>query len=303
MKRGLILVLLVLVILIISGCASLPTPDNLPSLPGLKPKEKVIIESKGLTIKFLENQPPLDEIIAGQNFKISIELTNNDPEPVSGTIKLSDTPSDEFSSLQGKEEISFSLPSAELLENKVVSSSERITFGPYTYDESKAFKGMKTNFITEIITNHNALVTTQVCIKSSALQEARCPNKETISSFDKRTNLGPIKVSKIEKTIIPDEGFVTLNLKIFIKNNGRGNIDNEEQILNSFNINLQGESYLTCSKTNKISLKEGENIITCTSDLSISDELFRQEVLEISYAFPYKIIETLGPIKVTKIEI
>lgn len=310
MERGLSLIFISLVIVVfISGCTQIPGGDlpfknKLPNLPGINPKEKVVTESKGLTIRFLESQPPLDEIIADQNFKVSLELSNNDPEPVSGTIRLFDTPSDEYSSLQGKEEQSFYLGSAEILETKVLPSTERITFGPYVYEESKAFKGMTTNFITEIITNHNTIVNSQLCIKSSTSQEVRCPNKETISSFAQRTNLGPIKVSKIEKTIIPDEGFVTLNLKIFLKNSGKGKIDNEDQTLNSFYINLQGESPLTCSKSDKISLKEGEKTITCTSEISIDDETIREDlVLEISYEYPYKLIESLGPIKVTKIEI
>ena len=256
-----------------------------------------------MTIRFLENQPPLDEIRAGQNFKISLDLTNNDPEQVTGTIKISDTPSDEFSSLQGKEEMSFSLPAAELLETKIAPSTERITFGPYSYDESKVFTGMVTNFITEIITNHKTLVASQFCIKSSSSQEINCPNKETITKFNPLTNLGPVKVSRVEKTMVPEEGFASLTLKIFLRNTARGKIDNEDQTIDSFNVDIQGETSLVCSKTNKISLKEGENVITCTADIGISDELFRQEVLEISFEYPYKIIETLGPVKVTKIEI
>ncbi|MEK6936558.1 MAG: hypothetical protein AABW58_00640 [Nanoarchaeota archaeon] len=308
MKRSLIL-FLVLIILVISGCTQIPNLPSPGNLPGLGQKEKTITESKGLTIKFLENQPPLDEIIAGQNFKISIELTNNDPEQVTGTIKLSDTPSDEFSSLQGKEESSFSLSPAEVLQegaeriSKSIPSQEILHFGPYTYGESKAFKGMTTNFITEIITNHRATATAQFCVKSSDSQESKCQNKETITSFGPRGNLGPVKITKIEKTLIPDEGLVTANLKITIKNSGRGKIDNEDQILNSFNIRMLGDSSLTCSKTERLSLKEGERTVTCTVDIGISEELFRQEVLEISYDYPYKIIETLGPIKVIKIEI
>jgi len=294
--------ILLIIVLIISGCTQL---NNLPrpSLPGLSSKEKVITESQGLTIRFLENQPPLDEIRAGQNFKISLDLTNNDPEQVTGTIKISDTPSDEFSSLQGKEEMSFSLPAAELLETKIAPSTERITFGPYSYDESKVFTGMVTNFITEIITNHKTLVASQFCIKSSSSQEINCPNKETITKFNPLTNLGPVKVSRVEKTMVPEEGFASLTLKIFLRNTARGKIDNEDQTIDSFNVDIQGETSLVCSKTNKISLKEGENVITCTADIGISDELFRQEVLEISFEYPYKIIETLGPVKVTKIEI
>src|SRR3989344_3193017 len=309
MKRGLILIIIILGLIVISGCTQIPNLPKPGNLLGLSQKEKVITESKGLTIKFLENQPPLDEIIAGQNFKISIELINNDPEPVSGTIKLSDTPSDEFSSLQGKEEASFSLPPAEVLQegaeriSKSIPSQERITFGPYIYDESKAFKGMTTNFITEIITNHQSIATTQICVKSSQSQESKCQNKETITNFGPRGNLGPVKITRIEKTIVPDEGLVNLNLKITIKNTGKGKIDNEDQILNSFDIRILGESSLTCSRTDKLSLKEGERTVTCTADIGISEELFRQEVLEISYDYPYKIIETLGPIRVTKIEV
>ena len=103
--------------------------------------------------------------------------------------------------------------------------------------------------------------------------------------------------------MVPEEGFASLTLKIFLRNSGRGKIDNEAQEIDSFNVNLQGETSLACSKTSKISLKEGENVVICTADVGISEELFRQEVLEISFAYPYKIIETLGPVKVTKIEV
>ncbi len=248
------LVILLAIVLIISGCTQL---SNLPgaSLPGLSQKNKVISESKGLTIKFIDNQPPLDEIIAGQNFKISLDLTNNDPESITGTIKVSDTPSDDFSSLQGKEEMSFSLPAAELIETRIIPSTERITFGSYSYDETKVFKGMNTNFITEIITIHKTTVSSQFCIKSSSSGEINCPNKETISSFNPLTNLGPVKVSKIEKIMVPEEGFASLTLKIFLRNSGRGKIDNEAQEIDSSNVNLQGETSLACSKTSKISLK------------------------------------------------
>lgn len=307
MKRGLI-ILTILSILIISGCAqfNIPTP-NLQNLQlGQLGNQKQIVESKGLLIKFRENQPPLNEIYAGKDFKISMELSNNDPSESSGTIYLSDTPSDDFSSLRGREQQSFSLPPAEVLENqanKLVPSSDVVAFGPYQYDPTKVFSGMVTNFIIEITANHKVTVPAQICVTSSASQQSRCPNKETITNFGSNAKYSPVTISKIEKTLIPEEnGLASLILKIYIANLGKGKIDNNDQSLNSFKVNLQGSSNLDCAKSNKISLKEGEKVIVCTADVSISDELFRQDILEIDFDYPYKIIETLGPIKVTKLE-
>ena len=301
-KRGLILIALVLILIIISGCAQI---QNLPKPNSPFSSKKQIIESKGLSIKFRENQPP-SEIFAGKYFKLSLELTNNDPEEVSGTIHVSDTPSDEFSSLKGKEQQSFSLPPAEVLAegtqkiSSLIPSAEIISFGPYQYSLEKAFPGMVTNFIFEIITNHKVLIPAQICVSSK--EQSKCLVKETITNFGPRSGYSPVSVTSIEKTLIPEENnAASLILKINIKNTGRGKIDNEEQILDSFEINLRGASNLDCSK-NKISLKQGENNVVCTAEVAVSDELFRQDILEISYQYPYKIIETLGPIRVTKLE-
>ena len=303
MKNRTFIIFLISLVLVISGCTSLPPQISNLNIPSLGQKEKTITESKGLELRFKEGQPPLDEIYAGQNFKVSLEITNSALQDISGLIELSDTPSDEFGSLKGKEQQSFSLLSAEQIENKIIPAKETVTFGPYQYDTSKVFPGMSTSFITEIKTSHIDLVTAQICIKSDSSQEIRCPNKETITNFGKSSQLSPVKITKIEKTIIPEENSLNLNLKIYIKNTGKGKIDNDDQLLNSFNINLKTSSNLACSKTSKISLKEGERVIICTSELSIGDELFRQEILEISFDYPYKIIETIGPIKVSKFEV
>ena len=304
MKRNfMIFTVLVIFLLVISGCANLPNIPSIPSLPSLGQKEKTITQSNALSIKFLEGQPPSDEILAGQNFRVSLELTNNAPQEISGVIELSDTPSDAFSSLSGKEQGSFSLLPAEEVGERLVPTKEIINFGPYVYYPDIYFKGMTTTFITEVKTEHKESITAQLCVKSGETEGVKCSNKETITNFGTSANLAPIKVTKVEKTLIPDEqGTATLNLKIHLSNSGKGEIDNEDQVLNNLNINLQGSS-LVCPSTSKVSLKLKEKTITCTAQVSVAEELFRQEILEISYSYPYKIIETLGPIKVTKFEV
>ncbi len=297
-KIGIIFTI-ILIVLVISGCTQLPTLPNL----NLGQKEKQVVESKGLSIKFREGQPPLDEIFAGKNFKVAVDIVNNDLEDISGTLALSDTPSDEFSSLEGKEQQSFALQPAELIENKVIPSKETVVFGPFQYEESKVFPGMMTSFIIELITNHKTLVTSQICIKSESSQQSRCQNKETITSLGSQAKYSPVTVTKIEKIVVPqEEGLLNLNLKIFIKNIGKGKINNEGEIINSFKVNLQGANNLECSNPSKLSLKDGEKVIICNADLSLYDEIFRQDVIEISFDYPYKLIETLGPIKVNKLE-
>ena len=301
-KRSLV-ISVILAVLIISGCASLPRlPTNLPSFQNFGQKEKQIIESRGLSISFKEGQPPLDEIYAGKSFKISLDVVNNDPTDISGAISLSDTPSDEYSSLKGKDQQSFALQPAELSENKLIPSKETLTFGPFQYDESKVFVGMLTNFIVELTTNHKTSITSQVCIKSSS-QESRCQNKETLTNLGNQAKYSPVTVTKIEKNVIPqEEGLLNLNLKIYVKNTGKGKVDNEDESISNFKVSMQGSANLDCTKTNKISLKDGEKVIICNADITLTDEVFRQDVLEIYYEYPYKIIETLGPIKVTRIE-
>ena len=295
MKRG-ILVIIILVILI-SGCSSIP---QLPSLPSF---QKEISDSKGLSIKFRENQPPLDEIISGKNFKVTLDIINYDPEDISGTISLSDTPSDEFSSLKGKEQQSFSLPAAELIGSRLAPSKESLTFGPYVYSTENAFKGMTTTFITELTTQRKTSISTQICIKSDTSENVKCSNKETITNLGSQAQYSPVTVTKIEKVVVPeDEGILSLSLKIYLKNVGKGKIDNEDQSLNSFTLNFPGSSNLDCTKKDKIILKDNEALIFCTAEIVLADELFRQDLIQISFDYPYKIIETLGPIKITKLE-
>ena len=300
-KRGFVFSVILLV-LIISGCNQFPTlPNSLPNFQNIGQGGKQITESRGLSIQFKDSQPPLDEIYAGKNFKVSLDVTNNDPTDISGTISLSDTPSDEYSSLKGKEQQSFALQPAEVIENKVIPTKEILTFGPFQYDNSKVFQGMLTNFIVELSTNHKTSITSQVCIKGSS-QESKCPNKETITNLGNQAKYSPVTITKIEKNVVPqEEGLLNLNLKIYLKNTGKGKIDNEDESISNFKVSMQGSANLDCINLNKISLKDGEKVIICNTDLSISDEVFRQDVLEIYFEYPYKIIETLGPIKVTKI--
>jgi hypothetical protein len=223
-----------------------------------------------------------------------LELTNNAPQEISGVIELSDTPSDAFGSLSGKEQSSFSLLPAEEADKGLVPTKEIIRFGPYVYYTDLYFNGMETTFITEVKTEHRESITTQLCVKSAETEGVKCQNKETKTNFGASANLAPVKVTKVEKTLIPDEqGAATLNLKIYLKNSGKGTIDNEEEILNNLNINLQGSS-LACSGLNKVSLKLGERTITCTAQVSISEELFRQEIRERADAEPEKRRETGG---------
>ncbi len=300
-KRSGFIFLVILIYLVISGCTQIP--GNISSnfkIPG----QKVITESKGLTIQFKEGQPPLDVIYAGKTFNVKLDIINKDLTEISGSITLSDTPSDEYSTLKGKEEQSFSLQPAEQIENRIIPSKETVSFGPFSYEESKVFKGMFTNFITEIITNHKNQLTTQICINSASSDQLKCQNKETLTNLGNQAKYSPVTITKIEKTVIPqEEDLLNLNLKIYIKNTAKGIINNEDQSIESFNVDMQGASNFDCTSSKKISLKEGEKIIYCNGEITLSDQVFIQNILEISYEYPYKIIETLGPIKVEKLEI
>lgn len=259
-------IFLIFVLILITGC--------IPTIPTIIPKER-IVSGRGIAIGFAQGMPP-KEILASDydNYNVKINLINYDETLVSGEIYLSDSLSDEKSSLTGIATESFSADGR--IDNMPGNIS--IEFGPFHYYKGQIKEGEQTKFNVDVdIPNYKSVFNTQFCIGRS------CSSEEIL----RLKNYSPIDV-EIKKLLSSGEAGYRVLMNVNLKEIS-GSIKN----LRNFEMNAAGRNF----KCGEIEFDGKTGNVNCELEISV-DEDFVELPLEASLNYDYKVSNSFGPVKI-----
>lgn len=251
---------LILILIFIAGCIPLQAEKT--------------IKGKGLTADFEKGMPP-ENIFASDydNYNVRINLVNYDSAALNGNIYLSDSLSNEKSSLEDVMEESFSIDGR----IDTVAGEASVEFGPYHYYKDEAEEGMQTRFNIDVeIPSYESVFNTKFCVGKE------CQIEETLSL----ENYSPVKITVKKLLSLGMQGYKTMIIVTIEEISG---IITD---LREFSVSAAGREF-SCSEL-KFD-KKGESV--CELDISV-DEGFVELPLEISFKYNYKISKSLGPIKI-----
>ena len=285
--RYLLILLISIVLLFSSGCTG--------------PVEKTNIG--GVDIGFLLNQPPR-ELREDANFMVGLELINNLPKAVEGTLCLSDTPANSFGGIQEPECRAIFMAPAEVSGNSKYVEESRFYFpetGSYYYHNLEM--GIDTTTITaELEYSLESVIRGEICLKRDPAQEiADCRSNDVLTKGNKITSdFAPVTIDRLETSIVPEGGQNRLYLEIDITKIPYGEIISEtgESIL-MMDIELAGTpSVFECYplRNGGIRMVEDRKTVKCDSFISLGAQEFYMDSLIIKLNYDYSISASTGAI-------
>ena len=306
------LIILILILFIITGCASFPKKDDNTLQPDIF-RCKSFGSGRGLVVDFIENAPPL-QIRDGRTFPVSLKFANHNKDPIEVQYFVQDS-TDVFGfDDQGS---SLTVEGAEIENNKFYIPGCKIfgenlpekNFGGFVYRNPEFDETIQ--FFARIRYDYVALLNGFFCVYNPALTSGfGCSDKETISGeggLGLSTRYDPVTVTKVEKTITSlGENSVLVNLDIFIENLGKGIVNTEENEVVNFRISSQDDVSFMCSSYNMVDgSREGSNLrvfldqgkvsINCWTEVYVDRQVKYGFDMELEY--PYEYIVRSGPIE------
>jgi len=283
MKR---IILLILVILLLSGC------ERLPKLPGLNGEEPVIFGGNEAISATIDKPEDGSVMPAGYNLEPVVQIKNLGGSDAEGQVCISGLNRDIFSGFSGCECSSF-----QQLAEDTYYEPEDLRFGPYTIREAEP--GQKHTLTAVTRYRYGTNIKAKVCFVEG---EDCYATKESVTS-------GPLDVGSIKETIFSRQGdFVSLVFTIDVDKGAEGRfipLENVNMRCEPTREDIEREKKIRAQITNfpvsgdisckNAVLKDDEATITCEArDISMYDsqrnylfaEDYRPEItFELEYAF------------------
>lgn len=219
-KNNFILLLIIILgVVLISGCISTNKPDT--------PITDVNIYkgTDALEIEFLPESPP-DEIYEEEIFQVVALLKNKGAYPINNGIVVLTYEDDYFESgkaleyfqLRGKDMYDYS-------DDKIIKDF---------YLESKKLEGMSTGHDSILLItacyDYKTILSTKICIDTDPhqIKEIKKTCETETESFSGQGS--PISVKRIEPKMLSTPNGIKPQFRVYIKNNGRGEIISKDKI-------------------------------------------------------------------------
>ena len=295
MRGGLILVLLVL-LLLVSSCQQNQEATNLG----------------GVDIEFLENQPPTT-LREGAQFNVGLNLKNNLPEAVDNIeICISDSLTDGYGGIYGKECQYVSISPAEH-GGEVISPEEVRTLFPqggggYYYNNLELGPD-NTIILVDMAYSLHTSSRIDICLKqdpSFEVDEVECEANTVFSGGDIRSDFAPVTVERVDSSVV-SEGFQNkIYADIYLRKDPFGEVvysQDHTQNLMGISVSLGSGDVFTCDVDQNGFFKFDDitEMISCDAPV-VLDDSWQMDALNIDLFYDYSIGLTLGPLPIKKME-
>ena len=246
--------LLLILIVIVSGCAGTLIPTNQPKNieQETSSNQPGRLTNRGIELDFLQGKPPQDRIILGRPFRVSILLKNWATETISGEVKLSDTPKgSDIEAIQGVISRSFTISGVDDEIKPLKPKEKEIDFDTFTYTNPAL---TSTAIRAELEYDYIVKFTIPICIKTedAIASEAECTSRSNFgaSDFGFSAQHAPVTITNIkqETDATGDSAYIILYL-LFEDFGGRqGWVNNQDKSIDISNsIILEGQGPFRCS--------------------------------------------------------
>lgn len=288
------IIILLIILLLISGCIPSLPGIKLPGLPGKTPvggKTGFIGGNKGMEAEILKPMEG-EKISASQPFEIVVKVSNEGESEAKGHTCISGLNQKYFSGFSGCDCQEFELKGKELVEEeRLEGEEEKLVFdiGSITPVE-KATVTAKTRY------SYKTYGIMKACIKKDAYSEEGCKvlNQNMITS----ASSAPLGIVEVKESIRAQEDTAELVFDIKMKESGKGNLYGLEASMDQcetpkdlkrkiavrmLNVERLGSAYCGQAELNK----EGEATAQCTiKNVKVSDESYEAPVtIELEYAY------------------
>lgn len=266
-------------------------------------------QNDAITMNFLTNQPPT-ELYDSQNFRVGLNIKNYAQEKKDVFVCVFDELSDYFNGIPANTCKDVKLDASELSGDNILPSDKRVYWPgeDQTYMYEKITGSMSTSIFAELTYQHKTVSTAQICVKRDIEAETSGVKCDVDSQEQVTNNDAPIKISNLEKRLVPlGKNKVSVLLNFVITNVGSGKVQNKKSLKSRDNIdpaidiavNLVGKTNsFKCNPTRddgKILLKENQKTIKCEAPVDM-EEPFSMVPLEITLDYGYDILTSVGPI-------
>ncbi len=261
---------------------------------------------RGTTIEFLKNQPP-STIYEDQTFQVGIQITNSADYDINGLLCVFDTPSDSFGGIPERPCEPIIVDKGEQEKNKIIPST-LITYlpskGGVSYTNLVGSR-INSNIVASLEYSNEDTIRIETCLKrdpSIETKDVKCNSDTTITKIPTK---GPVTITKIEQSVVPEAGNQRVILDISLSNTVAGQVINSENVGNEIeqeenlldiNIGFLGTtSSFTCRpvKDGRIEFNRNERVINCNSIISMNQDYYT-DTLVIKLGYGYRITKTVS---------
>ncbi len=297
MRGGKFIFLIIVVILIISGCQGNRVESNVGGVDG----------------RFVENMPPLDGIRDGSDFSVGLMFTNSLLNGVNVNLCIYDTPPESMGGIQGKECKEFFIDAAVRDDNgKITPSRSEAIYFP---DDGSGYvyRGVDLGVDkTTIIAEYKYMVDArykvgEVCMKKKPYLETdyRCESKETFSGSDIEGDVAPVVVEKIEKDIVPEGNNNRIILDIYLRKASLGDVVLEDEDKNLLNLNIMmggTDGLFVCDgrTDGKVEMKDLTKKVRCEAVVNLGGQEYYTDSINVELNYFYRVVLSTNQIKLIR---
>ena len=297
MKKYL-LFLLLLILIIITGCITPRPPGDGGNYPSTG-------SPNGIRINFLPDLPP-SNIREGNSLTAELELVNYAACDIKGKLWLDDVVDDSQGGISNSLDKEFGLSGAKAKQNPekiTLRFSRNENLKPYT---NLPFSYLDVTLLATAVYDCSISAAPKICVKSVENTES-CPIRETITGSSLNAMVGPVTVTKVERSYNPEAGgSANLYVDITFSKMSEGRVASSLELQNPFTSSALNEEDLVsievsfggtpliCKdkgdyfKENKLLFKPEfrERIINCEALITSVNELTAQPLLiEMDYIY------------------
>ncbi len=265
--------------------------------------------------EFIPNMPPTDKLYEEQNFRVGLNLINFEEKEKQVLICAYDSLRNFAGGIPEKVCDSLRLKPAYKLQDEIVGTEERVYFPNekdfYYYQNVEGDLGAI--IYAELSYQHQTIANSQMCIKRDINVEPQGIKCDLSSSENIINNDAPVKVSNLQKDIIPlGDNEVNIRLEFDIANVGSGRIVDKQDLYSDLKKDavVDIEVVLLRERTPVIfecmglsngrllfNDKENRKTLICESNIYVRDE-FNTEQVMITLDYGYSIEKFTNSIKI-----
>ena len=250
--------------------------------------------SEGLAISYLDSAPP-DVLYDGTDFKVGLLVHNKGAKDV-GDAVVSVSTLDKYFAIPNNPAKSVSVKAKSFFrrsgEKKPLFLSGSVRDGSVDYD------GLTVPLITTVCYSYTTHVEENLCIDPDIYNLDERQKACAVRDLVLQDQGAPVAVTRVEESIIEDDGALDVYLKAHIRNLAGGLVANappatlcgsgslgEKQVDRLKVSGKLGTIPLTCGVNGIVRMDAGEADITCTARLTAKEEYTTTLTMDITYGY------------------
>ena len=264
----------------------------------------------GVDIQFIENQPP-SQLRENAHFNVGLKLKNNIPETMQGVeVCVSDSLSNEYGGISGKECQTVSISAAEHDGGSIFPEEKTLLFpqgGGYYYSGLEQGPD-STIFLVDVTYPLQTKSRTDICLKKDPayeVTEIQCDSNMIFSGGSIKSEFAPIVVDRIETSIVSEGTQNRVYADIHLRKASVGDVvysEDHTQNLMGIRVSLGSGEVFDCDTVQDgyLEFDGTDEEVSCDTTV-ILEEAWQVDSLNVELVYDYSIGLNIGPVPIKKL--